>query len=168
MLAFSALTLQPQNAVGLVLQQLRELLRRGKLELCQQLEVCFLGTERNCMGKKKKQRVAFGMEMLQRKLFPFLYRLPEVLRARGGTGRWATGGGALPALPKGEGSSGLGSKPVSEKEKSFVAAAPCQWSVGGCPYVGKTNRVHACLEKERRSKLCSCPPCLQYLFQGVS
>lgn len=87
MLAFSALTLQPQNAVGLVLQQLRELLRRGKLELCQQLEVCFLGTERNCMGKKKKQRVAFGMEMLQRKLFPFLYRLPEVLRARGGTGR---------------------------------------------------------------------------------
>lgn len=39
MLAFSALTLHPENTVGLILQQLRELLRRGKLELCQQLEV---------------------------------------------------------------------------------------------------------------------------------
>lgn len=39
--------------MDLVLQQLRELLRRGKLELCQQLEVWFLGTEGDYTGGKK-------------------------------------------------------------------------------------------------------------------
>lgn len=40
------------------------------------------------------------------------------------TGRLATGGGALTALPKEEGDSGLGGKPLNEEYGT--PAAPCQ------------------------------------------
>lgn len=84
MLAFSALTLQPENTVDLVLQQPGELLGRGKLELCHQSEVWLLATEGNCTGLggwesrwrgergKKETWLAFGIETCCKGSLPFV------------------------------------------------------------------------------------------------